>query len=170
MRPIGRQCASGLSLPSSAMRCLRSAAAQGLSGKPPSRPQPMSQNWFALGGIVPSSSGAPAAPPTPASPAWPKPRALRQIPERSGLPSDVLGVGAARFGLPSGVLGARAVGYGGHWADSVGDETQNTAENAIAVDALRPAFTSSLPSNCLCQAVSCEDNRPRKFKVQSGKL
>src|SRR5439155_14656748 len=116
MLPIGRQWASALSLPLSSMRFFRSAAAHGLSGKPPSSPKPMSQNWFALGGIVPSSSGAPAAPPTPASPPVPNPRATRQMPDSSGLPSAVLGAGAVRLGLPSEVLGTRAVAYGGHCA------------------------------------------------------
>src|SRR6267154_2286383 len=105
----------------------------------------MSQNWLARGGSVPSSSGAPAAPPTPASPGAPNPRATRQIPDRSGVPSAVLGAGAARLGLPSGVLGTRAVGYGGHWADNVSGEAQIMAEHTIAIGSPRPAFTSSLP-------------------------
>jgi hypothetical protein len=38
------------------------------------------------------------------------------MPERSGLPSRALGVGADRFGLPSAVLGTSGVGYDGHCA------------------------------------------------------
>jgi hypothetical protein len=44
-----------------------------------------------------------------------------QIPERSGLPSAVLGVGAPKFGNPLGVFGTPAVGYFSHWLErSVG--------------------------------------------------
>src|SRR5689334_10684150 len=39
-----------------------------------------------------------------------------QIPERSGLPSAVLGARADRFGLPSRVRGTPGVGYRSHCA------------------------------------------------------
>src|SRR5437016_7477450 len=41
-----------------------------------------------------------------------------QIPERSGLPSGVLGAGAERFGFPSGVRGIPGVGWRSHCAKS----------------------------------------------------
>src|SRR5206468_5637295 len=44
-----------------------------------------------------------------------------QTPERSGLPSAVLGAGALRFGRPSGNLGTAGVGYDGHCAESDGE-------------------------------------------------
>ena len=47
--------------------------------------------------------------PRPPAPPCPPPR-NSQIPERSGLPSGVRGVAAARFGLPSGFLGTSDVG------------------------------------------------------------
>src|SRR5258706_8998725 len=40
------------------------------------------------------------------------------IPEKSGLPSAVRGVGAPRFGNPLGVVGTPAVGYVSHCAGS----------------------------------------------------
>src|SRR5439155_23982306 len=41
-----------------------------------------------------------------------------QIPERSGLPSGVLGAGAERFGFPSRVRGIPGVGWRSHCAKS----------------------------------------------------
>src|SRR6476619_3105268 len=41
---------------------------------------------------------------------------ISQVPERSGLPSAVRGVGAERSSLPSAVRGTPAVGYFSHWA------------------------------------------------------
>jgi hypothetical protein len=41
-----------------------------------------------------------------------------QIPERSGLPSAVVGVGAPKLGNPLGVLGTPVVGYFSHWLES----------------------------------------------------
>src|SRR3989475_10748031 len=41
-----------------------------------------------------------------------------QIPERSGLPSGVLGTGAERFGFPSRVRGIPGVGWRSHCAKS----------------------------------------------------
>src|SRR5215510_2582171 len=43
---------------------------------------------------------------------------VNHIPEKSGLPSLVRGVGADRLGFPSGVRGTPAVGYFSHWADN----------------------------------------------------
>ena len=41
------------------------------------------------------------------------------MPEKSGLPSGVCGVGADKLGLPSGVVGTPAVGYFIHWAKAI---------------------------------------------------
>jgi hypothetical protein len=59
------------------------------------------------------------------------------MPEKSGLPSSVLGVGPSRFGLPSGVLGA-GVGYAGHCAianvgTAVMKETNKNALNSVFI-------------------------------------
>jgi hypothetical protein len=43
---------------------------------------------------------------------------ISHTPEKFGLPSAVLGVGAPRFGKPLGVLGTPAVGYFSHWLES----------------------------------------------------
>ncbi len=42
-----------------------------------------------------------------------------QIPEKSGFPSAVRGVGAPKFGTPLGVFGTPAVGYFSHWAQTI---------------------------------------------------
>src|SRR4029453_16222269 len=47
---------------------------------------------------------------------------VSQMPEKSGFPSGVLGVGADRLGFPSGVLGTFAVGYFNHWATTVAEK------------------------------------------------
>src|SRR5436190_22812043 len=100
MNPIGRQCASGLSLLLSAIRFLTRSAAHGWKGSPSGKPWPALPNVatgiaFAGGGV------AGAAAPRPPPPRWPPPPPAAQIPLRSGLPSAVLGAGAVRFGLPS---------------------------------------------------------------------
>src|SRR5580700_4150963 len=54
---------------------------------------------------------------------------ISHIPEKSGLPSLVLGVGASRFGNPPGVLGTPAVGYWIHWLErSAGSATKIAAD------------------------------------------
>ena len=60
---------------------------------------------------------------------------MSQMPEKSGLPSGVRGVGADRLGFPSAVLGTPAVGYFNHWARPVADQlrTEPTA-NATTAD------------------------------------
>src|SRR5580658_4047951 len=114
MRPMGRQCASGLSLLFSDLRLFNRSAAQGLSGSRPSlNPAPMLKKVAAGGpsdagagggggGGAPSTGGTGGGPPRPARPMLP--RLFSQIPERSGCPSAVLGAGPSSFGFPSGVL------------------------------------------------------------------
>src|SRR3981189_715091 len=48
--------------------------------------------------------------------------AVSQMPEKSGLPSAVRGVGADKLGFPAAVLGTPAVGYFNHWAQTVADQ------------------------------------------------
>src|SRR5262245_44747659 len=119
MNPIGRQSASGLSLLLSASRCFCSSAAHGRSGTGSLSPYLMFQNTVMITGIVPSPRGEPPVPDT---------LSVRgnvmtfcQRPDRSGLPSAVLGVGAVRFGLPSAVRGTPGVGNDGHCAASDAD-------------------------------------------------
>src|SRR2546421_3092238 len=73
-------------------------------------------------------------PPTPRPPPA-RPR-NSQIPERSGLPSGVRGVGASRFGLPSAVLGTSEVGKDGHCiapvSETMGEMNIRTAIGASA--------------------------------------
>src|SRR5262245_19591336 len=94
--PIGRQTASGLSLLLSSMRFFSNSAAHGRSGRPSLKPVPTFLNVATTG--VPGGGSSGAAPrPLPGNP--------RQTPEKSGLPSVVLGAGAFNSGLPSAVLG-----------------------------------------------------------------
>src|SRR5438093_5269032 len=104
MNPIGRQRASGLSLLLSAMRCFRTPAAQGVSGRPSLNPTPTLPKLAS--GISSSDTfgGGGAAAPRP-RPAPPVAHGFAQTPDRSGLPSAVLGAGAVRFGCPACVLG-----------------------------------------------------------------
>src|SRR5881397_3746325 len=123
--PIGRQCASGLSLLKSAIRPFTSSAAQGLNGRPSLNPEPLSRNDAgaissrdAFGGEA-AGCAAFAAPPPPRKlfRVWSAGgRTICQIPERSGLPSDVRGAGASRLGCPLGNLGTLGVGRDGHCA------------------------------------------------------
>src|ERR1700733_2722859 len=118
--PIGRQCASGLSLLLSATRCLCSSAAQGWNGKPSGKEEPMFQNALFLTRarksslvfkpekISPFAAGAFEF--AAAAGAGAGARKFSQMPVRSGFPSAVLGVGALRFGFPSAVLGMPGVG------------------------------------------------------------
>ena len=100
-----------------------SSDAQGRKGRPPSRPAPIFQNRLFLlrGGVLGPSGRWPVAYGT-----------ICQTPERVGLPSAVLGVGASSFTFPSGVLGVPAEGYRSHWAESDGEKAAMIA-NATAV-------------------------------------
>src|SRR5580700_132188 len=113
MRPIGRQCASGLSLLLLATRCRCSSAAHGWNGRPSLNDEPIFQKGLLLTIFRKSSLVANVLKFGPAAgraPAGAGARELSHMPLRSGLPSAVLGAGALRFGLPSGVLGTPGVG------------------------------------------------------------
>jgi hypothetical protein len=56
-----------------------------------------------------------------------------QIPERSGLPSAVLGVGAPKFGNPLGVFGTPAVGYFSHWLEASPGIAHKTTAAAMSL-------------------------------------
>src|SRR6478672_10349945 len=99
--PIGRHTASGLSLLLSSMRFFNSSAAHGRSGRPSLNPAPTFRNVATTG--VPAGGSSGAAP-------RPRPGKPLHTPEKSGLPSAVLGAGAFRSGLPSGVLGTSGDG------------------------------------------------------------
>src|SRR5262245_60413204 len=101
MLPIGKQCASGLSLLLSAMRFFTRSAAHVCRGRPSLNPAPTLRN-VATGG-VPGGGGGGGGGGCPGCPAGCL--IFCQIPERSGFPSAVLGAGAARFAFPSGPLG-----------------------------------------------------------------
>src|SRR5436190_12251293 len=113
--PIGRHHTSGLSLLLSAIRFFFSSAAQGCSGN--WKPRPATSPNVESGmpsGVVVGAGGAPARP-------RPPPPTRFQTPEKSILPSGVLGAGPSRTGLPSGVRGTPGVGYDGHCAPTAGD-------------------------------------------------
>src|SRR5262245_5916238 len=61
---------------------------------------------------------------------------VSQMPEKSGLPSGVFGVGADKLGFPSGVFGTFAVGYFNHWPKTVAEKPRAKL-TAIATDASR---------------------------------
>ena len=133
MWPIGRQCASGLSFMPSAIRFFLSSAAQGCIGAVLSgRFVPMSKK-VASGGRSAGTGGG-ASPPRPRPP----PPPASQMPDKSGFPSAVLGVGAVRLGFPSANLGILGVVKVGHCANTDGDIAATTAINTDA-NALIPA-------------------------------
>src|SRR6185503_16825263 len=138
MRPIGRHHTSGLSLLLSAMRFFLSSAAQGWSGSANPRPA-TSKNCdtgmaLGSGGLGAAGAAAPAPRPRPPPPPPPPNPGSCQMPDKSGLPSGVRGVGASRFGLPSGVRGTPGVGYDGHCAPSDGASATHTAITHTALN------------------------------------
>src|SRR5438093_3998167 len=98
MMPIGRHEASGLSLLLRAVRLASTSFAYGVSGRPSLNVDAMSRK-VASGGVPGGGSGG-GAPRRPAATAAP-----RQTPEKSGLPSAVLGAGADRSASPFGFFG-----------------------------------------------------------------
>ena len=72
---------------------------------------------------------------------------VSQMPEKSGLPSGVRGVGAARLGFPSAVFGTPAVGYFNHWAPAVADQVRAEA-TASAASAGRTMDVRMIKSPC----------------------
>src|SRR5579864_1654806 len=81
------------------------------------------------GGGPPGPLPFPSGPPLPLSPAPPPGPPADQTPERSGLPTGVLGVGPAGFGCPFANLGAPAVGVDGHCARTA---TEKASKPTIA--------------------------------------
>ena len=95
MMPIGRQCASGLSLLLPAVRFFSSSEPYGVSGRPSLNVDPISRNVASGSPVVATGGGAPRCPVG----------APRQTPEKSGFPSAVRGAGALRLGSPAAVFG-----------------------------------------------------------------
>src|SRR5579864_9565468 len=112
--PGGMQRARGSSLCSLSWRCCESALAQGWKG--------------ASAGLrsIARSIKCDLYSPYKLSCSW-----ASQIPERSGLPSGVLGAGADRLGLPSAVRGVPGAGKFNHWAEAA-VEDKRTAHTALA--------------------------------------
>src|SRR5436190_2695884 len=129
--PIGRQFASGLSLLLDAIRCFLSSTAQGVNGRPPGTLAPMLKK-VATGGELGSrgngaTGGSISTSPAPRVPRPPRPdtgwrSARSQLPERSGFPSGVRGVGASMSTRPCASRGTPGAGYFGHCA---GSETEH---------------------------------------------
>src|SRR5437868_8362412 len=63
------------------------------------------------------------------------PSPVSHIPEKSGLPSRVRGVGAVRPGFPSAPIGTSAVGYLNHCAPSGGDAHRKKPAATTATNA-----------------------------------
>src|SRR5262249_47948101 len=148
MKPMGRQCASGLSLLPSACRFFTSSAAQGRMGRPACTPVPMSRNRFipvSGGRVTPGGGGAPPVPDAFSNAAGL--RGFSQIPERSGLPSEVRGAGPLTSGSPVALFGTRGVGYAGHCAD---DQVELAASAAVRQTALKNVFIEASVLNAVC--------------------
>ena len=119
MMPIGRECASGLSLLLSALRVATRSAAHGRYGAlwsgmlAPMFANTKPEGSKAGGGVAAVAAGSTPATVAlcPARGAQPEHGTTSHTPDRSGLPSDALGAGASNFGLPSAVFGTPAVGY-----------------------------------------------------------
>src|SRR5580765_7548716 len=62
---------------------------------------------------------------------------VSQIPEKSGLPSRVRGVGAVRLGFPSGERGTPAVGYFRYCATRGDAQRKLATVNASATEGIR---------------------------------
>src|SRR6266581_862960 len=101
------------------MRRLTSSAAQGFNGRPSLNPEPLSRNDAGAissrdtfgGGAAGGAAFAVPLPPRKLAGVWSTGvRTICQIPERSGLPSGVLGAGASRLSCPFGNLGTPDVG------------------------------------------------------------
>src|SRR5436305_292709 len=110
MRPRGKQWASGLSLALSCSRFFLISAAHGVNGAPSLNPAAILKNVASGGPLLGSGGGVAGAPVAAPRCPPPLPRNASHIPERSGLPSDIRGVGPFKSGLPSGNLGTPDVG------------------------------------------------------------
>src|SRR6185503_5450642 len=108
--PPGRQRETGSSFPFCSVRDFLISAAHGWNGGPSLRLDPILRNSLGTCISKQPSGGHPLF------------LSGSQIPEKSGLPSGVLGVGASRFGDPLGNRGTPGVGYSSHWA-ARGDAT-----------------------------------------------
>src|SRR6266853_1551395 len=105
--PIGRQCASGLSLLLSAIRCFTSSAAHGWYGAPPGRWSPILPNTDPEG-----PAGGPGA--ATGGAAGRGGGSAPHTPDKFGFPSAVRGGGALKSGLPSAVIGTPEGIQSGH--------------------------------------------------------
>src|SRR5215813_8279393 len=124
--PIGRQCASGLSLLLSPIRFFTRSAAQGWYGAPPCVLLPMLPN-----------GDPPPPPPRPPRPAAGGgafgSRVISQTPDKSGLPSAVRGTGAFASSFPSALRGTPAGVCFGHCANGVADPASTRLATANVV-------------------------------------
>jgi hypothetical protein len=72
------------------------------------------------------------------------------MPDKSGLPSDVRGVGAVRFGLPSGPFGTPGFGYSGHCADSDDESAATMTADNMTVNGRFMSASSLRLKACPC--------------------
>src|SRR5437773_4176562 len=140
--PIGRQCASGLSLLLSAIRCFTNSAAHGWYGAPPESCAPMLPNTdpegpaggpgAAAGGAgVPAAGGVPGAAAAPGAAGGAAGRgggSAPHTPDKFGFPSAARGGGALKSGLPSAVNGTPEGIQSGHCASTGADIATTSAK------------------------------------------
>src|SRR5215475_14106687 len=138
--PMGRQCASGLSLLLSDIRFFTRSAAQGWYGAPPCVLLP----------ILPNGD-PPPPPPRPPRPAAGGgafgSRVISHTPDKSGLPSDVFGTPAFASSFPSAPTGTPVGVYFGHCAITVVDAaTTRLATASFVTDRTLGSITSCPPA------------------------
>src|SRR5687767_4890567 len=134
MNPIGRQWERGLSLPSLGSRPFFSDSPYSVSGRPTPTHIPVADHTSGPGALNGDLKGPPRRARMPPPP--------RHVPERSGLPSAVLGVGAYQSGSPSAVRGTPGVGCVGHCSACVGQQTVNATVTHTAPTAARVDMSS----------------------------
>src|SRR5213592_116277 len=124
--PIGRQCASGLSLLLSAIRCFTNSAAHGWYGAPPGICAPILPNTDPDGpaGGPGAAAGGAGVSPTGGAPGGAAARgggSAPHTPDKFGFPSAARGGGALKSGLPSAVNGTPEGIQSGHCASTGAD-------------------------------------------------
>src|SRR5215831_8244230 len=142
---MGRQFASGFSLLLSAIRCFFNSAAHGVKGKPSDILVPRSPN-VAMGG-VPGGGGRGGVVFAPRPRPRPSPCARVQRPDKSGLPSAVLGAGASMFTWPLGRCGTAGLGRFSHCARAAGARIMNATSAVKALDSffMRGEYGNAVP-------------------------
>src|SRR5690348_17268520 len=88
------------------------------------------------------------------------------MPDRSGLPSDVRGVGAVRFGLPSGPFGTPGFGDNGHCAESDVESAATMTADTKTVNGRFMSASSLSPERVYARAVASLRSRSVRAREQ----